>query len=237
VVVIGPGIGRDSETRDDVRKVVEASPVPVVVDADGLFALGSAADVLEVSRRRRPEAGAIVLTPHAGEFKQMFGRAPGVDRVREAMEASESTGCIVLLKGSTTVVAGPRATTGGATARVVTSGGPNLATAGTGDVLSGAIAAFIARGTDPLEAAALAAHAHGRAAGLGPAVGLVAGDLADLLARWLSRQVPKTHGPHQVPQVHHAQQVSEIHHAQQVSEIHHAQQVSEIHHAQQVDHG
>jgi len=197
VVVIGPGIGRDSATRADVRQVAKESPVPVVVDADGLFALGSAADVLDVARGRRPGAGPIVLTPHAGEFAQMFGHAPGVDRVAEAREASKSAGCIVLLKGPTTVVAGPG---GGAPAtstpaattpavRVVTSGGPNLATAGTGDVLSGAIGAFIARGAEPLEATALAAHAHGRAAGLGPAVGLVAGDLADLLARWLSGQV------------------------------------------------
>jgi NAD(P)H-hydrate epimerase len=93
----------------------------------------------------------------------------------------------VLLKGSTTVVADPSGDV-----RVVMSGGPNLATAGTGDVLSGAIGAFVARGTgqlDQLEAAALAAHAHGRAAGLGPPEGLVAGDIPDLLARWLSSQL------------------------------------------------
>jgi NAD(P)H-hydrate repair Nnr-like enzyme with NAD(P)H-hydrate dehydratase domain len=61
-----------------------------------------------------------------------------------------------------------------------------LATAGTGDVLSGAIGAFVARGLDPWHAGALAAHVHGRAAELGPPEGLVAGDVADLLARWLS---------------------------------------------------
>ena len=69
---------------------------------------------------------------------------------------------------------------------LATAGSPRLATAGTGDVLSGAIGAFIARGVDPHHAAALAAHVHGRAAALGPAEGLVAGDLADLLGRWLS---------------------------------------------------
>jgi ADP-dependent NAD(P)H-hydrate dehydratase / NAD(P)H-hydrate epimerase len=69
------------------------------------------------------------------------------------------------------------------------SGGPSLATAGTGDVLSGAIGAFIARGTPVLEAAALAAHAHGRAASLGPSEGLVAGDVVELLSKWLSSEL------------------------------------------------
>ena len=88
---------------------------------------------------------------------------------------------MVLRKGPTTVVAEPAGTV-----RLVTAGSPRLATAGTGDVLAGAIAAFVARGVPPLEAAALAAHVHGCAAGLGPPEGLVAGDLADLIARWLS---------------------------------------------------
>lgn len=184
-VVLGPGIGRDHETRADVRQVAAESPVPVVVDADGLFAMGNSGQVAEVARSRPADSGPIVLTPHAGEFAHMFGRAPGVDKVTEALEASRSTDCIFLLKGSTTVVA-----RGAVDARVVMSGGPNLATAGTGDVLSGAIGAFVARGTEPLEAAALAAHAHGRAAGLGPSEGLVAGDVAELLAKWLSMQDP-----------------------------------------------
>ena len=180
-VVLGPGIGRDKQTTDDVRRVVAESPVPVVVDADGLFALGDSDHIREVAGSRPAGSGPVILTPHAGEFARIFGRPPGSDKVTEALAASASTGSIFLLKGSTTVVA-QRAET----ARVVTSGGPSLATAGTGDVLSGAIGAFVARGTEPLEAAALAAHAHGRAAALGPSEGLVAGDVADLLAKWLS---------------------------------------------------
>jgi hydroxyethylthiazole kinase-like uncharacterized protein yjeF len=167
--------------------VVAESPVPVVVDADGLFALGDSRQISEVAATRPAASGPVILTPHAGEFARIFGRPPGNDKVTEALAASASTGCIFLLKGSTTVVA-QRAET----ARVVTSGGPSLATAGTGDVLSGAIGAFLARGTEPLEAAALAAHAHGRAAALGPSEGLVAGDVADLLAKWLSMQHPRS---------------------------------------------
>ena len=174
-----------AERRDRCRRppVVAESPVPVVVDADGLFALGDSASIREVVLRVKTSSGPVILTPHAGEFAHIFGRPPGPDKVTETLAASGSTGCVFLLKGSTTVVA-----QGAETARVVTSGGPSLATAGTGDVLSGAIGAFLARGTEPLEAAALAAHAHGRAAALGPSEGLVAGDVADLLARWLSMQ-------------------------------------------------
>ena len=83
----------------------------------------------------------------------------------------------MLLKGSTTAVAAPDGET-----FLVTSGSSRLATAGTGDVLSGVIGAFLARGLDPLRSAALAAHVHGRAAGLGFGEGLVAGDLPELVA-------------------------------------------------------
>jgi ADP-dependent NAD(P)H-hydrate dehydratase / NAD(P)H-hydrate epimerase len=186
-VVIGPGMGRDPQTSSDVRKIASESPVPVVVDADGLFALGKAPQVAAVGRNRPAESGPLVLTPHAGEFSQMFGRSPGANRVSDAVEASAEAEAVVLLKGPTTGVAGADSEPPGPV-RIVTSGGPNLATAGTGDVLSGVIGAFIARGTEPLEAAALAAHVHGRAAGLGPREGLVAGDLADLIARWLSAE-------------------------------------------------
>jgi NAD(P)H-hydrate repair Nnr-like enzyme with NAD(P)H-hydrate dehydratase domain len=100
---------------------------------------------------------------------------------------------VVLVKVPATVVARSRGRDADAAGvRIVTSGSPSLATAGTGDVLSGAIGAFIARGTDPFEAAALAAHVHGRAAGLGPAEGLIAEDLSDLIAKWLSSRVDHT---------------------------------------------
>jgi NAD(P)H-hydrate repair Nnr-like enzyme with NAD(P)H-hydrate dehydratase domain len=83
---------------------------------------------------------------------------------------------VVLLKGSTTIVADPAGDV-----LFATAGDARLATAGTGDVLSGVVGAFLAAGLDGLHAAGLAAHVHGRAAGLGPPVGLVAGDLPDLL--------------------------------------------------------
>jgi NAD(P)H-hydrate epimerase len=117
-----------------------------------------------------------VLTPHDGEFARLTGAPPGPDRIAAAAGLARSAGCFALLKGSTTGVAAPDAGV-----FLVTAGDPRLATAGTGDVLSGAIGGLLAQGLDPGRAAAAGAHLHGRAAHLGPARGLVAGDLPDLL--------------------------------------------------------
>jgi NAD(P)H-hydrate epimerase len=181
-LVVGPGLGRAAATGAEVRTLVAEAPVPVVVDADGLVALGAGKEIAAVVRG--PDAGPhphAVLTPHDGEFARLTGGPPGTDRIAAARALAVEIGAVVLLKGPTTVVAEP-----GGTALLVTAGSPRLATAGTGDVLSGAIGAFVARGLPLFEAAGLAAHVHGRAAALGPPEGLVAGDLADLLGRWLS---------------------------------------------------
>lgn len=180
-VVVGPGLGAPARTGPDteVGRLVAGSEVPVVVDADGLNTLGSldavAAAVAVHSAR------AVVITPHDGEFARLSGEPPGADRVAAVRAAAARSGAVVLLKGSTTVVAHPDG-------RVLlsTAGSSRLATAGTGDVLSGVIGALLGRGVPALEAAALGAHVHGRASGLGPSDGLVASDLPDLVSRWLS---------------------------------------------------
>ncbi len=186
-LVMGPGLGRAAPTAVDVRGVLARAPMPVVVDADGLFALGTG-DEIAAALRPDPDGpaaargpGSVVLTPHDGEFARLAGEPPGADRITAACGLATACGGVVLLKGPTTIVADP-----GGTVLLVTAGSARLATAGTGDVLSGAIGAFLARGLPPAHAAALAAHVHGRAADLGPAEGLVAGDLADLMAAWLS---------------------------------------------------
>jgi NAD(P)H-hydrate epimerase len=181
-VVVGPGLGRAPGTADDVRALVAGAGAPVVVDADGLVALGTG-DAVTAALAVGP--GPVVLTPHDGEFTRLAGAAPGPDRIADAARLAARCGAVVLLKGAVTVVADP-----GGDVLLVTAGSPRLATAGTGDVLSGAIGAFVARGVEPHLAAALAAHVHGRAAALGPAEGLVAGDLADLVADWLSAARP-----------------------------------------------
>ncbi|HWE71021.1 MAG TPA: NAD(P)H-hydrate dehydratase [Acidimicrobiales bacterium] len=175
-IVVGPGLGRQPETGEEVRRLVREAGVPVVVDADGLFALGLL-DAAHPVDHRSP----VVLTPHDGEYQRLLGSPPGADRFEAARRLARAVGSVALVKGSTTAVAEPSGR-----ARVSMSGSPRLATAGTGDVLSGVIGALLARGLAPLEAAALGAHLHGRAAGLGPEQGLIAGDLPPLVSRVLS---------------------------------------------------
>lgn len=165
-LVVGPGLGEHGAA--EVRRVVAESIVPVVVDGDGLSALGT-----DAARSGHPTT---ILTPHDGEFERLCGHRPGPDRIDAARRLAAATSSVVLLKGPTTVVAEP-----GGEVLVVTAGDARLATAGTGDVLSGTIAALVARGVDPFHAAAGGAFLHGRAAALGPADGLVASDVASQL--------------------------------------------------------
>ncbi len=177
-LVLGPGLGRSDAAAAAVRRLVAECPVPVLVDADGLNVLGRAREVAQLTARRSTP---VVLTPHDGEFARLAGSGPGPDRMASARDLAQRSGAVVLLKGSTTVVAAPDGRS-----LLSSSGSQRLATAGTGDVLSGVIGAFLARGLQAVEAAALGAHAHGRAAGLGLSEGLLAGDLVGLLPRWLS---------------------------------------------------
>jgi hydroxyethylthiazole kinase-like uncharacterized protein yjeF len=175
---LGPGLGRTESTVEEARAFVAACPVPVVIDADGLYALGKADEAAELLANR---SAASVLTPHDGEFARLAGRPPGGDRLSETRELAARVGATVLLKGPTTVIAAPDGA-----AYFAAAGSARLATAGTGDVLTGVIAAFMAIGVEATLAAALAAHAHGAASALGRPRGFVAGDLLELLPAWLS---------------------------------------------------
>ncbi len=177
-LVVGPGLGRDEATQAEIRKLVARATVPTVVDADALFALsGSAWPVRERDDR-------LVLTPHDGEYQRLLGSPAGPDRIGAAERLADRVGATALVKGSVTAVAGP--VPGRTRVLLAAAGSARLATAGTGDVLSGVIGALLARGLEPPVAAALGAHVHGRAASLGHAEGLGAGDLPGLVARWLS---------------------------------------------------
>ena len=123
--------------------------------------------------------GSTVLTPHDGEFERITGRPPGYDRVVACRRVADETGAVVLLKGPTTVIADPSGRV-----ELVVAGDQRLATAGSGDVLSGIISALIAQGLSCFEAAVCGAHLHGAAARLGPAHGLIARDIADLIPVW-----------------------------------------------------
>lgn len=168
--VVGPGLGTDERTAAAVRSVVAEAPVPVLLDADGLNCLaGDRAPLVE-------RAGPAVLTPHAGEFARLAGEPPGDDPLSAARALAAETGAVVLLKGSTTVVAEPDGR-----AVLDTTGGPWLASAGTGDVLSGVVGSLLAQGVDAFEAAAAGAWLHGAAAEVAGREGLVASDLVEAI--------------------------------------------------------
>jgi hydroxyethylthiazole kinase-like uncharacterized protein yjeF len=179
-LVIGPGLGLGAPAEAAVHHLVSSAAVPVLVDGDGLTALGGRAAEL-IGRRD----AATVLTPHDGEFARLAGHPPGADRIAAARALAGSTGAVVLLKGPTTVVADP-----GGEVLLSTAGDARLATAGTGDVLSGVIAALLAQGVDAFAAAAAGAWLHGRAAQEGPARGLVASDVVDRLPTVLAALGP-----------------------------------------------
>lgn len=151
--VVGPGIGSGDEARARVADAL-ATDVPVLVDADGLTLLAGDGPL----RRTAPT----LLTPHAGELGRLLGVDPAAveaARLAHVRRAAAAYGATVLLKGSTTVIAG-----GSGLIHVNPTGTPRLATAGSGDVLAGLAGALLAGGKDVEEAAAVAAYLHGAAA-------------------------------------------------------------------------
>jgi len=168
-LAVGPGLGRSDEARALVRTLLGTSSLPVVVDADGLFGLEPA-----------PRDAPTILTPHAGELARLLeveSAWVAAHRLEAAARAAERFGAVVLLKGADTIVCAPDGRT------VVCDTGPSsLATAGTGDVLTGIVGAFLAKGLDAVDAAAAAAVAHGLAARAVPhQAGLVASDVVAAL--------------------------------------------------------
>jgi ADP-dependent NAD(P)H-hydrate dehydratase / NAD(P)H-hydrate epimerase len=157
--VAGPGMGT-AEPAEDLLAAVLATSLPVLVDADGIT-------VLTAHRELLSRSAPTLLTPHAGELARLLG-ADRADiesrRLRYATQAAAELGCTVLLKGSTTVIASPA---GGHPVMVNPTGTSWLATAGSGDVLSGLVGALLAQGLDPVRAAAAGAYLHGIAARLG----------------------------------------------------------------------
>ena len=181
-VVLGPGLGRTEGAQEFARGVAVAVAAPLLVDADGLNAH---AGRLELFRERDAPT---VLTPHEAELGRLLGVEPdevAAHRVEHVREAAERSGAVVLLKGDDTIVALP-----GGPLAISPGGTPALATAGTGDVLSGLIGALLAKRMDPFEAAALGALAHVLAARhaaerVGPDH-LMAGDVIDALPHGLT---------------------------------------------------
>src|SRR5207253_10139347 len=172
-VALGPGLGRGAGPRALVRRLLAELELPVVVDADALFEL-------EPADWPAPR----VLTPHEGELGRLLGKESkwvAAHRLAAVQEAAERFGCVVVLKGADTLVAEP-----GSGVLVCALGRPSLATAGTGAVLTGIAAAFLAKGMTPRFAAAAAAAAQQRASVEAPQrAGLIASDVIAALPRAL----------------------------------------------------
>jgi NAD(P)H-hydrate epimerase len=182
-VAVGPGLGRADEAQKLVRELVGVDR-PLLLDADGLYALGDKPELL--AGREQPT----VLTPHEGELGRLLGlpaEEVAARRLECARSAAQRSGATVLLKGEASIVADPSGR-----CYVIPTGNPGLATPGTGDVLSGAIAAQLAKGLAATDAACLGGFLHGLAADLAAenavgTEGMVASDLFQFLPAAVER--------------------------------------------------
>ena len=156
VLALGPGLGRGEGVTELVCALLERTEKPVVLDADGINALAGHMDVLAHRRGR-----VTVLTPHDGEFARIGGEIGAVDRVDAARRFAAVYGCVLVLKGHRTLTASPAGNV-----LVNTTGNSGLAKGGSGDVLTGVIAALLAQGATAVQAAGLGVWLHGRAGDL-----------------------------------------------------------------------
>lgn len=172
---IGPGLTQHAETAQAIRNLIQRIGMPLVIDADGLNALAGRADILK--RLKVPA----VLTPHAGEMGRLLGMAAEdvqKDRIGIATEFAKQYGVTLVLKGAGTVVAAPSGDV-----FINSTGNPGMATAGTGDMLTGVIGGLIAQGYPAVQAACLGVYLHGvagdRAAKEKGEMGMIAGDVIE----------------------------------------------------------
>jgi len=151
-LALGPGLGRAPYTDRLVWDLLRRTEKPVVLDADGINAISGHMDVLDARKGR-----VTILTPHDGEFARIGGDLSHGDRVKAAREFAMAHGCVLVLKGHRTVTATPEGNV-----LVNTTGNAGLARGGSGDVLTGIIAALLAQRATPAQAAAAGVWIHGR---------------------------------------------------------------------------
>ena len=182
-IAIGPGLGRELTTQQLAREVIIHCPKPLVIDADALFALSGHAHILLKDKAAR------VLTPHSGEMSKLTKqsvKAIEANRLKAACDFARRYNCVVLLKGHQTVVASPQGKT-----YINHTGNAGMATAGSGDVLTGMITAFLGQGMGPFDAAKFGAYFHGaagdHAAKAKSKAGMIASDIIESIPSVLKR--------------------------------------------------
>ncbi len=173
VLIIGPGLGKHKSTYALIRKIIAESNLPTVLDADGLNALNKHLKILEVHR------GELILTPHEKEISRLFGISSGfVNKNRKlvAEKYAKYYNSVIILKGHNSIVTSARGK-----CYINRTGNPGMATAGSGDVLSGIVGAFLAQGLDSFTAAKYATYIHGLAGDIAAKdktqMGLIASDI------------------------------------------------------------
>jgi len=182
-VLIGPGLADNEESYDEVRSAMDNIDQPMIIDASALNAFTSRAN--DINPRSLPR----VITPHPGELARIMNtdtKSINGNRIAAAREAARACNCVVVLKGYQTLVAEPDGHV-----FVNPTGNPGMATGGMGDVLSGVVAALLARDVDPLDAACAAVYLHGLAGDILKEeigdIGLFATEVADRIPRAIQR--------------------------------------------------
>jgi len=193
-VVIGPGLSQNEETQHVILEFVRQCPLPVLIDADGLNAVSTNPDVLLAA------VGPRILTPHPGEMARLAGlgtKELQADREATAFNFASKYGCVVVLKGQNTVVAGAKADANDVHVFTNTTGNSGMASGGTGDVLSGIIGGLMAQGLCGLDASVLGVFVHGLAGDIMARAkserGLIARDIIEGLCQaWLQLETRGT---------------------------------------------
>jgi NAD(P)H-hydrate epimerase len=182
-VLVGPGLRDNEESYAFVRDLIRGIEQPLIIDASGLNAF--AGKLKEINPQGRPR----IITPHPGEMARLIGsttREVQADRIEAARSAARTSKCVVVLKGHQTLIADPDGHV-----NVNPTGNPGMASGGMGDVLSGMIAAFVARGIDPFDAACAGVYLHGFTGDLLKEemgdIGLAAMDLAERIPLAIQR--------------------------------------------------
>lgn len=186
ILVIGPGLSQNRSTQNLIRKLILKIDKPMIIDADGINALIGYLDKIKKSltcsgRQEKSKIKNMILTPHPGEMARLLNKTTDeIQKKRKiiAMNFAREYNVILVLKGYRTVVADPKENF-----YINKTGNPGMATAGSGDVLTGMIAAFLGQGLNPFSAAKYAVYLHGLAGDLAARekiqIGMIASDIID----------------------------------------------------------